>query len=32
METILQLKYGVANVTNVVMKMAFNGDTFCKTL
>jgi hypothetical protein len=32
METILQLKDGVANVTNVVMKMAYNGDTICKTL
>jgi hypothetical protein len=32
METILQLKYGVADVTNVIMKMAYNGNTFCRTL
>jgi hypothetical protein len=32
METILQLKDGVADVTNVVMKMAYNEDTICRTL
>jgi hypothetical protein len=32
MEIVLQLKDGVANVINVVMKMAYNGDTICKIL
>ncbi len=32
MEIVLQLKDGVANVTNVVMKMAYNGNTICRTL
>jgi len=32
METVLQLKYGVVDVINVVVKMAYNGDTFCRTL
>jgi hypothetical protein len=32
MDFILQLKYGVANVTNVVVKMAYNGNIFCKTV
>jgi len=32
METILQLKDGVADVTNVIMKMAYNGNTICRTL
>jgi hypothetical protein len=32
METILQLKDGVADVINVVMKMAYNGNTICRTL
>jgi hypothetical protein len=31
-ETALQLKDGVVDVTNVVMKMAYNGDTICRTL
>jgi len=32
MEIVLQLKYGVADVINVVMKMPYNGDTICRTL
>jgi hypothetical protein len=32
METILQQKVGVADVINVVMKMAYNGDTIYRTL
>jgi hypothetical protein len=32
MEIVLQLKYGVVDVTNVVMKMAYNGNIFCRTL
>jgi hypothetical protein len=32
MKTVLQLKDGVADVINVVMKMVYNGDTICRTL
>jgi hypothetical protein len=32
METVLQLKDVVVDVTNVIMKMAYNGDTICRTL
>jgi hypothetical protein len=31
-ETVVQLKEGVDDVTNVVMKMAYNGGTICRTL
>jgi hypothetical protein len=31
-ECFTTLKDGVADVTNVVMKMAYNGNTICKTL
>jgi hypothetical protein len=32
METVLQLKDGVVDVINVVMKMAYSGDIICRTL